>query len=105
MDQGLVSLETVAQDGMRVRANVNPVLSQTSSFRRKPSLETLQKEAREHVEEPKRRKKAVSPKTQRETLALGNQYNGTSRHFRGVLTTDPARIKCPQHLSSLVQIE
>lgn len=45
IDRGLVSLETIAQDGMRVRANAG-----SSSFRRKPSLEKLQQQAQEHVE-------------------------------------------------------
>lgn len=45
VDQGLVPLETIAQDGMRVRANAG-----SSSFRRKPSLEKLQKEAQDHVD-------------------------------------------------------
>lgn len=42
---GLVPLETIAQDGMRVRASAGK-----SSFRRKPSLEKLQQEAQEHVD-------------------------------------------------------
>lgn len=45
IDQGLVPLETVAQDGMRVRASAG-----SSSFRRKPSLEKLQQEAAAHLE-------------------------------------------------------
>jgi transposase len=44
IDRGLVSLETIAQDGMRVRASAG-----NSSFRRKPSLEKLQQQAQEHV--------------------------------------------------------
>jgi len=44
IDRGLVSLETIAQDGMRVRASAG-----SSSFRRKPSLEKLQQQAQEHV--------------------------------------------------------
>ncbi len=49
IDCGLVSLETIAQDGMRVRANAGK-----SSFRRKPSLEKLQQQAQEHVERLKK---------------------------------------------------
>lgn len=49
IDRGLVPLETVAQDGMRVRANAGK-----SSFRRKPTLERLQREAQEHVDRLKR---------------------------------------------------
>jgi len=45
VDQGLVPLETIAQDGMRVRASAGG-----SSFRRKPSLEKLQKQAQEHLD-------------------------------------------------------
>ena len=44
MDQGLVPLETVAQDGMRARASAGK-----SSFRRKPTLEELQQQAEEHL--------------------------------------------------------
>jgi transposase len=44
MDQGLVPLETVAQDGMRTRASAGK-----SSFRRKPTLQELQKQADEHL--------------------------------------------------------
>jgi len=42
--QGLVPLEVVAQDGMRVRANAG-----SSSFRRRPTLEQLQQEAEAHL--------------------------------------------------------
>jgi len=44
IDQDLVSLETIAQDGMRVRASAGK-----SSFRRKPTLEELKRQAREHL--------------------------------------------------------
>jgi transposase len=44
MHQGLVTLEVVAQDGMRVRANAG-----SSSFRRQPSLEKCREEAGEQV--------------------------------------------------------
>jgi transposase len=49
IDCGLVPLETIAQDGMRVRASAG-----NSSFRRKPSLEKLQQEAHAHVQRLKR---------------------------------------------------
>jgi transposase len=42
--QGLVTLEVVAQDGMRVRASAGG-----SSFRRQKTLEKCRQEAREHV--------------------------------------------------------
>jgi transposase len=45
IDRGIVPLKTIAQDGMRVRASAG-----SSSFRRRPTLEQLQREAREHVE-------------------------------------------------------
>ncbi len=44
IEGGVVPLETIAQDGMRVRASAG-----SSSFRRKPTLEKLQEAAREHV--------------------------------------------------------
>lgn len=43
--EGLVSLETAAQDGMRVRASAG-----SSSFRRQPTLEEAQRQAREHLD-------------------------------------------------------
>lgn len=43
--EGLVSLETAAQDGMRVRASAG-----SGSFRRLPSLQEAQREAREHMD-------------------------------------------------------
>jgi transposase len=49
VDRGIVPLETIAQDGMRVRANAG-----SSSFRRKPTLKELQREAAEHVERLKK---------------------------------------------------
>jgi transposase len=44
MDQGLVTLKRVAQDGIRVRANAG-----AASFRRQPSLERCLEEAEEQV--------------------------------------------------------
>jgi transposase len=43
--EGLISLETVAQDGMRVRASAG-----SHSFRRLPTLEEAQRQAREHLD-------------------------------------------------------
>jgi transposase len=51
MHQGMVDLDRVAQDGMRVRASAG-----SSSFRREPSLEKCLEEARQHVEEIKQEK-------------------------------------------------
>lgn len=45
LHQGLVTLEVVAQDGMRVRASAGK-----SSFRRAPSLKQCHKQASEHVQ-------------------------------------------------------
>ncbi len=47
--QGIVPLDVVAQDGMRVRACAGG-----GSFRRKPTLENLRQEAQEHVDRLKR---------------------------------------------------
>jgi transposase len=47
--EGLVTLETAAQDGMRVRASAG-----SSSFRRQPTLEEAQREAREHLDKLQR---------------------------------------------------
>ena len=44
IDKGLVSLETIAQDGMRVRASAGK-----SSFRREPTLIQLREQATEHL--------------------------------------------------------
>ena len=44
IDRGLVSFQTLAQDGMRVRANAG-----SSSFRRKGTLEKLQQQAAAHL--------------------------------------------------------
>jgi transposase len=53
--QGLVPLETIAQDGMRVRASAG-----SSSFRRKPTLEKLQQEAHAHVNRLKQENESES---------------------------------------------
>jgi transposase len=45
IDRGIVPLETIAQDGMRVRASAG-----SSSFRRKPTLEQLQEDAQKHLD-------------------------------------------------------
>lgn len=47
--EGLVTLETAAQDGMRVRASAG-----SSSFRRRPSLQDAQQQAREHLDKLER---------------------------------------------------
>ena len=55
IEQGLVPLETVAQDGMRVRANAG-----SSSFRRKPTLDELQQQATKHLERLKEESESES---------------------------------------------
>jgi transposase len=75
--EGLVPLETIAQDGMRVRASAG-----RSSFRRGPTLEELQRQAQEHVDRLKKdsesegerregdaRRKAASERAARERQA------------------------------------
>jgi transposase len=52
---GIVPLETIAQDGMRVRASAG-----SSSFRRKSTLERLQQAAQEHVDRLKREAESES---------------------------------------------
>jgi transposase len=44
MQQGLVTLKRISQDGIRVRANASK-----TSFRREPTLKELQEEAKQHV--------------------------------------------------------
>ncbi len=45
IDRDLVPLETIAQDGMRVRASAG-----SSSFRRKPSLDKLRQKSQAHID-------------------------------------------------------
>lgn len=58
MHQGLVTLETVAQDGMRVRADAG-----SSSFRREPTLKTCQDQARQRVEQLRREREDEARRT------------------------------------------
>ena len=51
--EGLVTLETAAQDGMRVRASAG-----SGSFRRLPSLQQAQREARTHLDKLQRESEA-----------------------------------------------
>lgn len=59
IDRGLVPLDTIAQDGMRVRANAGG-----SSFRRKPTLEKLRQQAKQHVERLKEESESESARQQ-----------------------------------------
>jgi transposase len=53
--QELIPLDTIAQDGMRVRANAGK-----GSFRRKPTLEQLQQQAEAHLEKIKQESNSES---------------------------------------------
>lgn len=53
--QGLVPLDTIAQDGMRVRASAG-----SSSFRRLPSLKNLQQQAQAHLDRLKQESESES---------------------------------------------
>jgi transposase len=68
VDGGIVPLETIAQDGMRVRASAG-----SSSFRRKPTLEKLQQTAQEHVD---RLKKEAESETERRSGEARRQAAG-----------------------------
>jgi len=59
IDRGLVPLETIAQDGMRVRAGAGK-----SSFRRKPTLEELQRQSQKHVDRLKQEAESESARQQ-----------------------------------------
>ena len=59
VDSGLVPLETIAVDGMRVRASAGK-----SSFRRKPTLKELQAEAQAHLDNLKQESEADSGREQ-----------------------------------------
>ncbi|HUT09109.1 MAG TPA: IS1182 family transposase [Thermoguttaceae bacterium] len=61
IDRGLVPLETIAQDGMRVRASAG-----SSSFRRKPSLQKLQQQAQEHLDRLKQEAENESDRQERD---------------------------------------
>ncbi len=59
IDRGLVPLQTIAQDGMRVRASAG-----SSSFRRKPSLEQLQQQSQEHIDRLKKEAESEAARQQ-----------------------------------------
>jgi transposase len=107
---GLVTLETVAQDGMRVRASAG-----TGSFRRAASLEEAQRRAAAHVDEVRRqndqdgdgggrRRRAAEERAAREKLErieraraemddlqarYARRSSGTPRSEPRASTTDP----------------
>jgi len=64
MSQGLVKLQRVSQDGMRVRASAG-----AASFRRKPKLRQCLKEAREQVERLRQELEEDPEATQRRQVA------------------------------------
>lgn len=109
--EGLVSFEIAAQDGMRVRANAG-----ASSYRRLPSLQEAQREAREHLDQlesdaddagqtlrqKKARERAARERLERIDKAIENvQHLAEQREKRKkgdgektrVSTTDPAAPK------------
>jgi len=59
VDKELVPLETIAVDGMRVRANAGK-----GSFRRKPTLEQLQAQAKAHLDQLKQESESDSGREQ-----------------------------------------
>lgn len=106
IDQDLIPLDTIAQDGMRVRASAG-----TSSMRRKPSLEKLLKKTQDHCERLKNqaesddlskrqnaaRQRAAEEKARRVKQAIEElkrinagreKYNRTTEKTRSS-TTDP----------------
>lgn len=106
MHQDLVTLNRVAQDGMRVRANAG-----AGSFRRRKTLEQCQGEAREHVEalhkeleadpaaatkrQQAARKRAARQRSQRIQRALGelsqveSKKKAAEKDKARASTTDP----------------
>lgn len=62
--EGLVSLECAAQDGMRVRASAGK-----GSFRRQPTLEEAQQQAREHLDKLEAQAANDAGQTQRQQQA------------------------------------
>lgn len=109
LEQGLITLQTVAQDGMRVRANAG-----SGSFRRDTSLQEAQKQAEAHVQEIHQqheqdtdggelRRKAAQERAARERLErieaartnlkdMQDRYekrSGTPRSQPRASTTDP----------------
>ena len=60
MNEGLVTLERVSQDGMRVRANAG-----SSSFRRAPTLKQCLEQAEKHIKELSEQTDAITDETQK----------------------------------------
>jgi len=76
MSQGLVKLQRVSQDGMRVRASAG-----AASFRRKPKLRQCLKEAREQVQHL-RRELEENPEATQRRQAAARQRAAEDRHRR-----------------------
>jgi transposase len=88
ISEGIVSLNTCAQDGMRVRANAG-----TSSFRRQPALAEAQRQAREHLDQLERQSEAdAAGQTQR-------QQQAHARAARERLERVDQAIRAAQHLA------
>ena len=90
MHQGMVTLEVVAQDGMRVRANAG-----SSSFRRQKTLEKCRSEARNHVRKLR---------TESEDEASQDASNARREAARKRAATDRER-RIEQALKELAQLQ
>jgi transposase len=86
MAQGLVRLQRVAQDGLRVRASAG-----ASSFRRRPRLEQCLEEAKQQVERLRRELEEDPEATKRRQVAA-RQRAAEDRHRR----VDAALAQLPQ---------
>jgi transposase len=86
MDQGLVKLKRVSQDGIRVRASAG-----AASFRRRPSLERCQQEAQEQVERL-RAELAKDPEAtnRRQSAARQRAVEDRQRRVKAALKQMPA---------------
>lgn len=98
--QGFVTLEEIGQDGMRVRASAG-----SSSFRRKPTLDELHKQAKAHVDqldEERRRQEegkddeAPPTRTRREAAADRAAREREERIARAIAEGETLRDKKPK---------
>jgi transposase len=78
LHQGLVTLEEVAQDGLRVRANAG-----ASSFRRQPTLQECLKQARQQIERLNaEREQEADPNTSHTRRAAARERAAAEREQR-----------------------
>jgi transposase len=86
MHEGLVSLETVAQDGMRVRASAG-----ADTFRRKPTLQERLAQARAHVAALKRQEgEGPAAASARQQAAQRRAARERVEHLEAALAQMPA---------------